>query len=155
VHKIARKVIQFSELVLTSVQQMQRYVRVLAYLGSLCLKFHAAERTCWFFASFYLEPLSGLMRFRDESDSECASNFVEISEKVQQRPSQWLDKRSGKDAWAKHWKSKLTETDKASRAKSRMTHHFLWQCRGLFKKNSSCQNKRSIPHTTDVLRWLH
>jgi hypothetical protein len=30
-------------------------VIVLAYLGSQCIKFHAAGRTCWFFASFYLE----------------------------------------------------------------------------------------------------
>jgi hypothetical protein len=51
------------------------------------------------------------MRFCNWSDIKCASNFVQISEKVWQKPWQWLDKGSGKKAWAVHRESKLTKTD--------------------------------------------
>jgi hypothetical protein len=47
------------------------------------------------------------MRFRDKSDSERASHFVYVLEKVRQRPWQSLDKK----AWAVHGKSKLTEAE--------------------------------------------
>jgi hypothetical protein len=39
------------------------------------------------------------MRFSDESVKGTASDFVQISEKVRQRPLQWIGKWSGKKAW--------------------------------------------------------
>jgi hypothetical protein len=38
--------------------------------------------------------------------------FCADLEKGRRRPWQWLDKRSGKKAWAVHGKFKLTETEK-------------------------------------------
>jgi hypothetical protein len=71
---------------------------------------------------FWVFFLPGLMRFRDGSDSKCASHFVQILEKVRQRPWQWWDKHSGKGAWAVHGKYKLTETQKKVRqAKSKVS----------------------------------
>jgi hypothetical protein len=50
----------------------------------------------------FLRPIwslvSGLMLFHDGSNKRTASNFVQILEKVRQRPWQWLDNRSGKKA---------------------------------------------------------
>jgi hypothetical protein len=37
---------------------------------------------------------------------------MQISEKVQRRPWQWLDKHLGKKVWAIHWNSKLIKTEK-------------------------------------------
>jgi hypothetical protein len=56
------------------------------------------------------------------------NKFVQISEKVWQRPWQWLDKRLGKKAWAVHGKSKLTKTEKSETEQSKMhAHNFLWR----------------------------
>jgi hypothetical protein len=41
---------------------------------------------------------SGLMQFCGGSDKGTASHFVPLSETLQQRPQQRLDKRSGKKA---------------------------------------------------------
>jgi hypothetical protein len=60
------------------------------------------------------------MGFRDGSDKGTASNSVQISEKVRQRPWQWLDKRSEKKAWDVQWKPKLTETKNARQVKSKV-----------------------------------
>jgi hypothetical protein len=70
-----------------------------------------------------------MMQFRSGYDSECASNFVKISEKVGWRPWKWLDKRSGKKVWAVGEKSKIRETEKKARqVNSKVkSHHFLWQ----------------------------
>jgi hypothetical protein len=75
---------------------------VLAYLGSLCTKFHAVGWTCWFLRPFIWSGITGLMRFWDASDSECASNFVQISEKMRRRTWQWLSKCSWKKTWTVH-----------------------------------------------------
>jgi hypothetical protein len=78
---------------------------VLAHLGSQCTKFHAARWMCWFFMSFYLELCiwpDAISRWMQQRNSECASNFVQILDKVQRRSWQWSDKCSGKKAWAVH-----------------------------------------------------
>jgi hypothetical protein len=69
------------------------------------------------------------MRFRDGSDKGTTSQFVQVSEKVRRRPWQWLDKRSGKEAWVVHGKSKLMETEKGETYEGQIqehVHHFLW-----------------------------
>jgi hypothetical protein len=69
------------------------------------------------------------MRFRDGSDSEYASNSVQIQGKMLRRPWQWLHKRSGKKAWALHEKLKLTETENGETSEEQSqehAHHFLW-----------------------------
>jgi hypothetical protein len=67
----------------------------------------------WFFYIFFIwSHVSGLMRFCNGSNKGTASNFMQVSDKVWQRPWQLLDKRLGKKAWAIHIKSKLTETKK-------------------------------------------
>jgi hypothetical protein len=65
--------------------------------------------------------------------NKCASDFVQIFERVWWRPWQWLDKRSEKKAWAVHrcsnGMSKLTKTEKGKTGSERSqshAHHFLW-----------------------------
>jgi hypothetical protein len=65
---------------------MQQQMIVLTYLGSQCTKCHEAGWTCRFLSRFVWSRLSDLMRLSDGANSECASNFVQISEKVQRRP---------------------------------------------------------------------
>jgi hypothetical protein len=56
---------------------MQRQMIALAYLGSQCAPFHAADLLCPFIRS----RVSGLMRFRDGSHKGTAANCVQISVK--------------------------------------------------------------------------
>jgi hypothetical protein len=49
-----------------------------------------------FLCPYILSRVSGLMRFCDGFDKGTASNYVQISEKVQRTPWQLLDRRSGK-----------------------------------------------------------
>jgi hypothetical protein len=96
------------------------------------------------------------MRFRDGSVKETALNFVQISEKVRQRPWQCLDKRTGNKPWAVLGKSKLTETKKKKKKKGatgeeqnqEYDHHFSLKSRGLSTKWSSRQAIQSFPLTT-------
>jgi hypothetical protein len=68
----------------SSFSTMQWYVVVLAYLGSQCTKFHVLGGRGDFLCPFIWSCVSGLMQFCDGSDSDCASHFVQISEKVRQ-----------------------------------------------------------------------
>jgi hypothetical protein len=54
------------------------------------------------FYVFLFGVLYGLMLplFHDGFNSECASDFMQISEKAQQRPWQWLDKHLRKKVWS-------------------------------------------------------
>jgi hypothetical protein len=73
---------------------------ILAHLGCQCTEFYAARWTCWFFTFFYLESYiwtDAILRWIQFHD---ASDFAQISERVQQRPWQGLDKRSGKKEFA-------------------------------------------------------
>jgi hypothetical protein len=98
---------------------------VLHILGASVLNFtQTGGRTDFFVILFGV-----VMRFRDGSDKGAASNVAKNSEKVRRRPWQWLDKRSGKKAWA------YTESPNSPRPKNGETgeeqsqehaHHFLW-----------------------------
>jgi hypothetical protein len=111
---------------------MQRYMIVLAYLGIQCTKFHAAG---W----------NGLMHFRDGADSQCASDFLQILEKVRRRPWQWLDKRSGR----KHEPyTERPETGEEQRQEH--AHHLSLTSRGLLTKKSFWQANWEV---LDLLYW--
>jgi hypothetical protein len=102
---------------------------VLAYLGSQCTKFNIAGWTCYFLCPFIWSRVPGLVWFCDVPNKGTASDFVQISEKVCQRPWQRLDKRSRKRTWATHGKSKLTKTEKNETSEEQSqghAYHFLW-----------------------------
>jgi hypothetical protein len=102
---------------------------VLAYLGSQCTKFHTGGLTCWFFMSFHLESCIWPDAIPQWIQQRYSIKFCVISEIVQHRPWQWLDKLLEKKAWAIHRKSKLTETKKGETGEQQSqehTHHFLW-----------------------------
>jgi hypothetical protein len=60
-------------------------------------------------------------QFRDESDKRTASNFVQVSEKVQRRLWLWIGKLLEKKTWAVHGKYKPTETEKARQMKRKVS----------------------------------
>jgi hypothetical protein len=62
----------------------------------------------------------GSLWFLDGCDKGTTSHFVHIS-----WPWQWLDERSGKNAWAVHGKSELTETDALNLFPWRQIHN-VW-----------------------------
>jgi hypothetical protein len=88
------------------------------------------------------------MWFRDEPDSECASNFVQISEKIVMETLAILDKILWKKAWAVHEKSKFTETEKGETGEEKVKSMLIiiLTSRGFFTKNSPWQAEESIPH---------
>jgi hypothetical protein len=55
-------------------------MKILAYLWIQCTKFYASRWTYWYFTSFYLQSCIWLIVIGGGSDSECALNFVKISE---------------------------------------------------------------------------
>jgi hypothetical protein len=59
---------------------------VLAYLGCQCAKFHTAGWMFDFLRPFIWSHVSGLMHFRDGSDSECTLSFTQTSEKCDGDP---------------------------------------------------------------------
>jgi hypothetical protein len=81
--------------------------------------------------------VSGLMRFRDGSDSDCTSHFVQIWENVQRRSWQRLDERLGEKAWAvQEWHDRFRVGRKRRirwGAKSRVCSSFSLISRALIK----------------------
>jgi hypothetical protein len=75
---------------------IRRCMIVLANLWGQCTKFHATGGCTECLRPFIWSSVCGLMRFRDGSNKETASNVVQISEKVGRRPWKWIDKRSRK-----------------------------------------------------------
>jgi hypothetical protein len=78
------------------------------------------------------------MRFRDVSYSECASNFVQTSDKVRRIPRQQLDKR------CVHRKSSLIDTEKFETTEEQSqdhAHQLVWNKddRLQWKSNSQCR----------------
>jgi hypothetical protein len=71
--------------------------------GSHYTKFKAAGWMFWFLHPFLWSHVSGLLIFLDGSDSEYASNFMQVSKKVQQRPWPWLDECLVEKILAIHW----------------------------------------------------
>jgi hypothetical protein len=63
------------------------------------------------------------MCFHNGSDSECASDFVQMLERVRRRPWKVLEKHSRMKAWAIHRKSKLTETEKGETGEEQNQEH--------------------------------
>jgi hypothetical protein len=65
------------------------YVIVLTYLESQMYKISCSwEDVLISYVLLVKSPVSGLMRFRDGSDKETASNFGQISENVRRRAGQ-------------------------------------------------------------------
>jgi hypothetical protein len=74
---------------------------VLSYLRSQCTTFYPVGWRCWSLTSLYQESCVWPDDISDPT-AEQRQNFVQISGKVRRRPWQWLDKRSGKEAWVVH-----------------------------------------------------
>jgi hypothetical protein len=66
---------------------------------------------------FIWSRVCGLVRLCDGSDKGTESNFVHFSEKIRQRPWQWLDKRSVKKARTVQGEYKLTDIEKKREAR--------------------------------------
>jgi hypothetical protein len=99
--------------------------------ASWCKKFHAGGWTSWFLQPLIYSHVSGLTRFCNGSDKGAVSNFVQIPEKVDKRPWQWLDKRSGKKTWVIHEEFKLTETKRCEsdeEQSQKHDHNFILHC---------------------------
>jgi hypothetical protein len=76
---------------------MQRWVVIVSYIVS-AQNFTQLGALVKFLCPIIWSRVSGLMRFLDGSDSECASNVVQISGKALVRLRKCLNKRSGKKA---------------------------------------------------------
>jgi hypothetical protein len=106
---------------------------VIAYLGSQCTTFHTALR--WTLQRNSIQ-------------------FYLNLEKLRRRPWQWLDKRSGKKAWAVHGclngMPGSMQTEESREVKNKVEGMLI-----IFFdiKNLSWQSKQSIPYC-DVLRQL-
>jgi hypothetical protein len=116
---------------------MQRQMIVLAYSGSRCTQFHAAG---WMFGFFYviLFWVAYLAWWDFAMDPTKERHQILRKFRKKEKWGLWLDKRSGKNAWAVHGclNGILGIREEQSRA---------WS---LF---SSRQAKRSIPHTIVTL----
>jgi hypothetical protein len=96
--------------------------------------------------SFYLESSiwpNVISQWIQQKNSECVSNFVQISDKARKRPWQWIDKHLGKKAWAIHRYLIGNGTEKGKLSVPLTS-------KGLFTKNLSWQVRQSIPHTTVI-----
>jgi hypothetical protein len=70
---------------------------------------------------------------------------------VRRRPWKCIDNLSGKKVWPVHWKSKLTETEKARWVKSKvksMLFHSVWHQSDCSKRFRPGKPKQSIPRAT-------
>jgi hypothetical protein len=104
---------------------------------------------------FIWSRVSGLTRFCDVSDKRTASNFAQISERVWQKPWQWLDKCLGKKAWAiQGCLNGILDTEQMERGETGQeqslehAHHFLWH-----QDHSQWirpDRPKSIPYTTVI-----
>jgi hypothetical protein len=113
---------------------------------------------CWLFMSFYLESCSWPHAISWWSDKGTASNFVQISEKVRRRLWQWLNKRSGKRAWAIQGKSKLTGTEKgeAGEGQSKSMLIIFLDTKGFVHEEFVLAGQIvNSTYYSDILRQLH
>jgi hypothetical protein len=105
----------------------------------------------------FLRPIwshvSGMMRFCNVSNKGTASKFVQISEKMQLRPWQWL----GKKAWAIHRKSKLTDSEKGrDRWKGKCLLIIFFDIKGIVHKEFVLTGQTvNSAYYCDILWWLH
>jgi hypothetical protein len=88
------------------------------------------------------------MRFLDGCNSEYASDFVKVSEKMRERSWQRLDKCSGKKHEPYTESQDKTKKGKTGEGQSQEHAHNFFISRRSFTKNLSWQAKQSISHTT-------
>jgi hypothetical protein len=116
-----------------------------------------ATRQMWFFTSFLWSRVSALKLFCNGSDSAGSSNVVQSRKKVRQRPWQWLEKCSGKRAWAVHRKSKFTKTKKSRQVKSKVKGMLtiFFDIKGIvLKEFILAVNSGIFAYYYDILRWV-
>jgi hypothetical protein len=130
---------------------------VLEYLGSLYKISHSWVDVLTFLRPFIWSLVSGLMQFRDGSNKGTASNCVQILEKMWQGPWQWLDKHSGKKAWAVHRKSKLTKTKKERQIQSKVKSMLVlfFDIKGIVHKEFILAGQKVNSAYREVSRLLH
>jgi hypothetical protein len=88
---------------------MQRYMLILAYLGSQCTQFHATGLICWFLR-YIRNSVSSLMRFRGGSDSVHQIFFVNLGKSVTETLAmiiQALGEESMSLTWAFEWHARF------------------------------------------------
>jgi hypothetical protein len=101
----------------------------LAYLESQCTYFLAVGWTCWFLRPIICSRVSGLMRFRDESDKGTASDLCKSRKESATETLAMIRQAFGRKVWTWHGKSKFTETVKGETGEEQSeerAHYFLW-----------------------------
>jgi hypothetical protein len=117
----------------------------------------------WFLYAFIWSRFSGLIQFCDVSNSECASDCVQMSEKVQLRPRQWLDMHLRKRTWTilrcLTGEFQIYQDQNRGdrwKAKSRVCPSFPLISRGLFiKKFILVGQTFNSTYYCVIVRWLH
>jgi hypothetical protein len=124
---------------------------VRAYFGSWCTKFHIAGWTCWFFNPFIWVVYLAWCNFTMGSNNECASDFVQISEKVRRRTWQRLDVRGREhELYTGIWMI-FPNSPKKKKQKSKiksMLIGFVWH-------QGDCSQEIRYVYYCDVLRQQH
>jgi hypothetical protein len=117
----------------------------------------------WVYVLIFLHPFtwsitSCLMWFCDGSNKGTASDFMQILEKVQRRPWQWLDECLGKKAWAPDGKVQ-TNWDRKRwdewRGKSRACSSFSLIKAIVNKEFVLAGQTVNSTYYCNVLQWLH
>jgi hypothetical protein len=126
----------------------------LAYLGSQCTKFQTSAWMCWCFMSLHLEsciwPDSISRWIRQRTWIKFCTNIGKSATET----LLWLDKCSGKKAWAVHGKSKLTETEKGETGEEHAQNFF--NVKGIFRKEFALPGQTmNSTYYYDILWWLH